>query len=54
MGVGKPAADRNSMLRVEDVGGRGVVDDDGILEISPYLGEILDVVALVVVATLSK
>lgn len=42
------------MLRVENVRGRRVVDNDGVLEISSDLGEILDVVALVVVAALSE
>lgn len=39
---------------MEDVGSRGVVDDDGILEISSNLGEILDVVSLMVVTTLAE
>ena len=42
------------MLRVEDVGGRRVVDNDRFSEVTANLGEIFDVVALVVVATLSK
>jgi hypothetical protein len=52
--VGKPAADGHGMLRVEDVGCGRVVDDDGVFEVSADLGEIFDVVALVVVATLSE
>ena len=42
------------MLRVEDVRGRRVVDDDGVLQVSADLGEILDVVSLVVVAAFSE
>lgn len=70
MGIRKPAADRNGMLRMEDVRGWRIVDDDGLLEIAANLGEVLfrlergidtaldqtclDVVALVVVAALSE
>lgn len=42
------------MLRVEDVRGRRVVDDDGVLQVSADLGEILDVVSLVVVAAFAE
>jgi hypothetical protein len=52
--IGKPTADRDGVLGVEDVRSRRVVNDNGILEVSPNLGQILDVVALVVVATLSE
>lgn len=70
MSIRKPAADGDSVLRVEDVRRRRVVDDDGVLEIATNLGEILwkvsrrfpssgscaylDVVALVVVAALAE
>lgn len=52
--VREPAADGDGVLRVEDVRGRRVVDDDGILQIPSDLGEILDVVALVVVAAFAE
>ena len=54
MSVGKPTADGHSMLGVEDVRRRRVVNDDGVLEISSDLREILDVVALVVVTALAE
>lgn len=41
MSVGKPTADRDSMLRVEYVGGRGVVNDDCLFKVTTDLGEIL-------------
>ncbi len=52
--IREPTADGNGMLRVEDVRGRRVVDDDGVLQVSADLGEILDVVSLVVVAAFSE
>ena len=36
--VGEPAADRDGVLGVEDVGGWGVVDDDRLAEVAAYLG----------------
>jgi hypothetical protein len=39
--VREPAADGDGMLRVEDVRGRRVVDDDGVLEITANLREVL-------------
>lgn len=42
------------MLRVEDVGRGRVVDNDGVLEVAADLRQVLDVVALVVVATLAE
>lgn len=54
MSVGKPTADRYGVLGVEYIGSRGVVDDDGFFEISADLGEIFDVVALMIVATFSE
>lgn len=50
MCVAKPAADRYRVLWVEDIAGGRVVNDDGLLQISPDLTEVLDVVALMVVA----
>lgn len=54
MSVREPAADRNGVLRVEYVRGRRVVDDDGIFQITSDLGQILDVIALVVVAAFAE
>lgn len=39
--VREPAADGNRMLRVEDVGSRRIVDDDGFPEITANLREVL-------------
>lgn len=52
--VREPAAYRQRVLGVEDVGRGGVVDDDGVFEIPPDLGKVLDVVPLVVVAGLAE
>lgn len=41
MSIREPAADRHRVLWVEDVRCRGVVDDDGILQISTDLRKIL-------------
>lgn len=41
VGVREPAADRDGMLRVEDVRGGRVVDNDSVLEIATDLREIL-------------
>lgn len=54
MCVREPTADRDGVLGVEDVRRRGVVYNDGIFQVSTDLGEVLDVVALVVVAALSE
>lgn len=54
MSIREPTADRDGVLRMENVGGRRVVDDDCLLEIAANLREILDVVALVVVAALAE
>lgn len=51
MSVGEPTADRDCMLGVEDVGCWGVVDDNCFSEVTADLGQILDVVSLVVVTT---
>jgi hypothetical protein len=42
------------MLRMEDVRGWGVVNDDGFSQITANLREIFDIVALVVVTALPK
>lgn len=52
--VAEPAANRHGMLRVEDVARRRIVDDDGLLEIAADLTEVLDIVALVIVAALAE
>lgn len=54
VGVGEPAADGKGVLRMKDVRRRRVIDNDGVLQVSSHLGEILDVVALVIVAALSE
>lgn len=41
MGVREPAADGYRMLGVEYIGGRRVVDDDGVLKVATDLGEVL-------------
>jgi hypothetical protein len=52
--IREPAADRNSVLRVENIRRRRVVDDDRVLQVAANLRQVLDVVALVVVAAFSK
>ena len=54
MRVVKPRRDRNGVIGMEDVRCWRVVDDDGLLELAPDLRQILDVVALVVVAAFSE
>lgn len=54
MSIREPTADRHSVLRMEDVRGRRVVNDNSILEVPADLGKILDVVALVVITALSE
>ena len=51
MSIRKPTADRYGMLGVENVRSRRIVDDDGFLKISANLGQIFDVVSLVIVTT---
>lgn len=41
MGIREPAADRNGMLRMEDIRCGRVVDDDGFSEVTTDLGEVL-------------
>ena len=50
MGVRKPGTYGDSVLRMKDIGGRRVVDDDGLAQVAAYLREILHIVTLVVVA----
>jgi hypothetical protein len=52
--VREPAADGDGVLRMKNVGGGRVVDNDGILEVTANLGEILYVIALVVVAAFTE
>lgn len=54
MSIREPTADWNRVLRVENVRGRRVVDDDRVLQVAPNLRQILDIVALVVVAAFSE
>lgn len=54
MGVWKPTANGNGVLGVEDIWGRRIVDNDCFSEVAANLGEIFDVVTLVIVATLSE
>ena len=42
------------MLRVKDVRCGRIVDDDGVLEIPTNLGQIFNIVALMIVAALSE
>lgn len=51
MSVRKPTTDRYSMLGVENVRSWRIIDDDGFLQISANLGQIFDVVSLVIVTT---
>ena len=52
--VAEPAANRYSMLWVEDVACRRIINDDGFSQIASNLAEILDVVALVIVTAFSE
>lgn len=52
--VVEPARDGDGVVGVEDVRGWAVVDDDGLPDRPPELGEVLYVVALVVVARLAE
>lgn len=54
MCIGEPTADGYSVLGVENVGCRRVVDDDSVFQVASDLREVLDVVSLVVVAALSE
>lgn len=54
MGIREPTADGHGVLWVEDVRGGRVIDNDGILQVSANLGQVLDVISLVVVAALTE
>jgi len=54
MSIGKPTADRDSMLWVEDIRCWRVVDDDCFSEIAANLRQVFHIVPLVVVATFSE
>lgn len=54
MSIREPAADRYRVLRVKDIRGRGIVNNDGFPQVTPNLREIFDIVALVVVAAVSE
>ena len=54
MSVGEPRWDRHGVLRVEDVWCGWVVNDDGLAKWAANLAQVLDVVALVVVAWLAE
>jgi hypothetical protein len=41
MGIREPAANWDGVVGVEDIRSRGVVNDDGVLEVTAQLGEIL-------------
>lgn len=52
--IREPTADRHRVLGVENVRSRRVVDDYCVLEVAPNLGQVLYVVALMVIATLAE
>ena len=54
MSIRKPTANGYSMLWVENVRCWRIINDDGFPKISTDLGQILDVVTLVVVTTFSE
>jgi hypothetical protein len=54
VGVVEPRGDGDGVVGVEDVGGGGVVEDDGVGDGSAELGEVFDVVALVGIAALAE
>ena len=54
MRVREPTADWHGVLWVEYVGCWRVVDDDGIFQIASNLRQILNIVALMVIATLPE
>ncbi len=47
--VGKPTADGNGMLRVENIRSRRVIDNDGFSKVSANLRKVFDIISLVVV-----
>lgn len=54
VGIGEPAADGDGVLRMEDIRGGRVVDDDRLSNVAADLRQILDIVALVVVAAVPE
>jgi hypothetical protein len=54
VGVREPTADRHRVLGVENVRSRRIVDNYCVFEVAPNLGQVLYIVALVVVATLAE
>jgi hypothetical protein len=52
--IGEPTADWDGVLWVENIRRRRVIDNDSILQVASKLREILDVVAVVVEATLAE
>jgi len=54
VGIAEPAADGHGVLRMEDVARGRVVDDDCFPQIAAHHAQILDVVALVVVAAFAE
>lgn len=54
MSIGEPAAYGHGVLRVKYVGCWRIINDDGLSEVTANLGEILDIVALVIVATFAE
>lgn len=54
MSIREPTADWDGVLWVENVRRRRVIDNDRILQVASKLGKILDVVSVVVEATLAE
>lgn len=54
MRIREPTADWHGVLGVEDIRGWRVVDDDGVFEVASNLGQVFDVVSLMVVATFAE
>ena len=48
--VREPTANWYGVLRVEDIGGRGIVNDDSILQITSNLREILQGISRLIIA----
>lgn len=54
MSIRKPTADGHSMLWVENIRSRRVVNNDGVFQVTPDLGKILDVIAAMIVTALPE
>lgn len=52
--IREPTADGDSVLWVENIRRRRVIDDDGVLQVASNLREVLDVVSLMVIAALPE